>query len=184
MKENKMRYVLTIAMSFFVLAIASTSQAHCGACGSDKSHDKGSMSEAKADMASILETAEAAGNFNTLLTAVKAAGLTDALSGEGPFTVFAPTDEAFAALPEGTVEALLKDKEKLSSILTYHVVSGEVKAESVVKLEKAETLNGQSVSIKVVEKKVMIDNALVTATDIICTNGVIHVIDSVILPKA
>lgn len=179
-----MRYVLTIAMSFFVLAIASTSQAHCGACGSDKSHDKGSMSEVKADLASILETAQAAGKFNTLLTAVEAAGLTEALSGEGPFTIFAPTDEAFAALPEGTVQDLLKDKEKLSSILTYHVLSGEVKAENVVKLENAETLNGQSVSIKIVEKKVMIDNALVTATDIICTNGVIHVIDSVILPKA
>jgi uncharacterized surface protein with fasciclin (FAS1) repeats len=184
MKENKMRYVLTMVMSIFVLAIASTSQANCGACGSEKNHDKGSMSETKADMASILETAQAAGKFNTLLTAVKAAGLTDALSGEGPFTVFAPTDEAFAALPEGTVEALLKDKEKLSSILTYHVVSGEVKADKVVELEKAETLNGKSVSIKIVEKKVMIDNAQVTATDIICTNGVIHVIDSVILPQA
>lgn len=179
-----MRYVLIIAMSLSVLAIASTSRAHCGACGSDKNHDKGSMSEAKTDPASILETAQAAGKFSTLLTAVKAAGLADALSGEGPFTVFAPTDEAFAALPEGTVQALLNDKEKLSSILTYHVLNGEVKAENVIKLDKAETLNGQSVSIKVVEKKVMIDNALVTATDIICTNGVIHVIDSVILPQA
>lgn len=179
-----MKTSLIIVMSFFVLAIVATSQAHCGSCGSDKNHDHGSMSSTEAELDSILETAQAAGTFNTLLTAVKAAGLTDALSGEGPFTIFAPTDEAFAALPEGTIQALLKDKEKLSSILTYHVLSGEVKAESVVKLEKAETLNGQSVSIKVVEKKVMIDNALVTATDIICTNGVIHVIDSVILPKA
>ncbi|UCC81337.1 MAG: fasciclin domain-containing protein [Candidatus Zixiibacteriota bacterium] len=142
------------------------------------------MSEVKADLTSILETAQTAGTFSTLLTAVEAAGLTDALSGEGPFTIFAPTDAAFAALPEGTVQALLKDKEKLSSILTYHVLSGAVKAESIVELDKAETLNGQSVSIKVVEKKVMIDNALVTTTDIICTNGVIHVIDSVILPKS
>jgi len=179
-----MRYFLTIAMSFFVLAITSTSLAHCGACGSEKSHDKGSMSEAKADLAPILETAQAAGKFNTLLTAVEAAGLTDALSGEGPFTIFAPTDEAFAALPEGTVQTLMTDKEKLSFILTYHVVSGEVKAEDVVKLAKAETLNGKSVSIKVAEEKVMIDNAVVTVTDIVCANGIIHVIDSVIIPEA
>jgi len=170
-------------MSIFLLSVAQISQAHCGACGSEKNHEKATKSPAKAEMKSIIETAQAAGSFNTLLAAVKAAGLEEALSGDGPFTVFAPTDDAFAALPKGTVEALLKDKEKLASILTYHVVSGAVKAETVVGLDKAETLNGQSVSIKVTDNKVMVDNAQVTTTDIICGNGVIHVIDAVILPK-
>lgn len=131
----------------------------------------------------IVETAVAAGSFNTLVTAVKTAGLVDALSGEGPFTVFAPTDAAFEMLPKGTVEALLKDKEKLSAILTYHVVSGKVMSSDVAKLKTAKTLNGQEVSIKTSDKNVMIDNARVVQTDIECSNGVIHVIDAVILPS-
>ncbi|MFH2050434.1 MAG: fasciclin domain-containing protein [bacterium] len=131
----------------------------------------------------IVETAAAAGNFTTLLAAAEEAGLVDALKSEGPFTVFAPTDEAFAKLPEGAVEALLEDKDKLASILTYHVVEGAVDAGKVVKLDKAETLNGQSVTILVLEGKVMIDNAQVTMTDIICSNGIIHIIDNVILPQ-
>jgi uncharacterized surface protein with fasciclin (FAS1) repeats len=130
----------------------------------------------------IVETAVAAENFTTLVTAVKAAGLVDALKGEGPFTVFAPTDEAFAKLPEGTVESLLKDKDKLTAVLTYHVVSGKVMAADVVKLDKAETLQGQNVSISVKDDKVMIDNATVIKADIMTSNGVIHVIDEVILP--
>ena len=177
-----MKTLFAIALTFGLLA--GSASAHCGACGADKAHDKAKKASAKAEMSSIIETAKAAGSFNTLIAAVEAAGLKDALSGEGPFTVFAPTDEAFAALPEGTVEALLKDKEKLASILTYHVLEGAVKAESVVGMDKAQTLNGQSVAIKTSDKKVMIDNARVVKTDIICGNGVIHVIDAVILPKA
>jgi uncharacterized surface protein with fasciclin (FAS1) repeats len=131
----------------------------------------------------IVEIAVANGNFTTLVAAVQAAGLVETLSGEGPFTVFAPTDEAFAKLPAGTVEALLKDKEKLASILTYHVVAGKVMAADVVNLESATTVNGQDVEIKVWDGKVMIDGATVVMTDIEASNGVIHVIDTVILPN-
>jgi len=131
----------------------------------------------------IVQTAIGAGQFKTLVAAVKAAGLVETLSGPGPFTVFAPTDEAFAKLPEGTVEALLKDKEKLTAILTYHVVSGKVMASDVVKLSSAKTVNGQEVTIMVKDGKVMVDNATVIKTDIKCSNGVIHVIDTVIIPK-
>jgi len=131
----------------------------------------------------IVETAVEAGSFNTLVTAVKAAGLVETLSGEGPFTVFAPTDDAFAKLPEGTIPALLKDKEKLAAILTYHVVAGKVMAKDVVNLTSAKTVNGQSLTIKVEDKTVMVDGAKVIKTDIVCSNGVIHVIDAVVLPK-
>ena len=173
-----MKYFLALIISFGL--IASSASAHCGACATDKDH--ASHTSIKNETSSILETANKAGSFKTLIAAVKAAGLTDALSGEGPFTVFAPTDEAFAALPEGTVESLLKDKEKLTSILTYHVLEGAVKAETVVGLDKAMTLNGQNVSVKIDKKKVMLDNAEVVTTDIICSNGVIHVIDKVLIP--
>lgn len=132
---------------------------------------------------SIVQTAIDAGSFKTLVTALQAAGLVDTLSGPGPFTVFAPTDDAFAKLPPGTVDALLKDIPKLKSILTYHVVAGKVMAAQVVKLRSAKTLNGQSVKITAMGGKVMVDNANVVKTDIVCSNGVIHVIDAVILPK-
>jgi len=132
---------------------------------------------------SIVETAVSAGQFKTLVTAVKAADLVEVLSGPGPFTVFAPTDDAFAKLPVGTVEALLQNKEQLKAVLTYHVVSGKVMASDVVNLKSAATVNGQQVSIKVKGETVMVDNAKVVMTDIECTNGVIHVIDTVILPK-
>jgi uncharacterized surface protein with fasciclin (FAS1) repeats len=131
----------------------------------------------------IVDTAVGAGSFNTLVTAVKAAGLVDTLKGEGPFTVFAPTDEAFAKLPEGTVEALLKDKEKLTAILTYHVVPGKVMAKDVAGLSSAKTANGQVLSIKSENGEVMVDNAKVVKVDIPCSNGVIHVIDTVVIPK-
>ena len=139
----------------------------------------------KKDGKDIVDTAVAAGSFNTLVAAVKAAGLVETLKGDGPFTVFAPTDEAFAKLPAGTVEALLKDKAKLTRILTYHVVSGNVMAKDVVKLngKSAKTVEGSSVSITVKGGKVMVDNANVVKTDIACSNGVIHVIDTVIIPK-
>lgn len=133
----------------------------------------------------IVDTAAHAGTFHTLSKAIKAAGLESALRGEGPFTVFAPTDEAFGKLPAGTLEDLLKpeNKEKLASILTYHVVAGKVYAKDVVKLSSAKTLNGQSVKITVDNGKVKIDDANVVKTDIEARNGVIHVIDKVILPK-
>jgi uncharacterized surface protein with fasciclin (FAS1) repeats len=131
----------------------------------------------------IVDTAVAAGSFKTLAAALQAAGLVETLKGKGPFTVFAPTDEAFAKLPAGTVEALLKDKEKLTKILLYHVVSGNVMAKDVVKLKSAKTVQGSSVTINAKGGKVMIDNANVIKADIATSNGVIHVIDSVILPK-
>ena len=132
----------------------------------------------------IVDTAVAAGSFKTLAAALEGADLVDALKGKGPFTVFAPTDEAFAKLPKGTVETLLKpeNKKKLAGILTYHVVSGKVPASAVVKLSGAKTLNGQQVDVVVEDGEVMIDNAKVVTTDIACSNGIIHVIDSVILP--
>jgi len=133
----------------------------------------------------IVDTAVAAGDFKTLAAALQAAGLVDTLKGAGPFTVFAPTDEAFAKLPAGTVEDLLKpeNKQKLVSILTYHVVAGDVMAKDVVKLNEAKTVNGKEVKIMVQGGKVMVDGANVTKTDIKCSNGVIHVIDSVLLPQ-
>ena len=133
----------------------------------------------------IVETALEAGNFNTLAAALRAGELVGALQGEGPFTVFAPTDAAFAALPEGTLESLLEPENKglLQAILTYHVVAGAVPAEDVVELDFAATLNGQRVDIVTSREGVSIDGAKVTTTDIRCTNGIIHVIDAVILPN-
>ncbi len=139
--------------------------------------------QSAAPRADIVETAVAAGSFTTLAAALQAAGLVDVLKGDGPFTVFAPTDAAFAKLPAGTVEALLKDKAKLTAILTYHVVSGNVKAADVVKLSSARTVQGQDVRIAVRNGKVMINDATVTQADIAARNGTIHVIDTVILPR-
>jgi len=131
----------------------------------------------------IVETARKAGSFKTLLAAVEAAGLTETLRGAGPFTVFAPTDEAFAKLPKGTVEALLKDVPKLKSILLYHVVPGCVLAADVLKLTEAKTAMGQSIAVKTGSAGVKVDGAKVVKTDIRTSNGVIHVIDSVMLPN-
>jgi uncharacterized surface protein with fasciclin (FAS1) repeats len=135
--------------------------------------------------ADIVDTAVAAGNFNTLVAAVKAAGLMDTLKGPGPFTVFAPTDEAFAKLPAGTVETLLKPENKamLQSILTYHVVKGRLMAGDVVKLGSVGSVQGQNIAIRIANGEVMVDGAHVIKTDIAASNGVIHVIDTVILPK-
>lgn len=140
--------------------------------------------EATAKPGDIVAVASGAGKFNTLVAAVKAAGLVETLQGTGPFTVFAPTDEAFAKLPEGTVASLLKpeNKAKLVSILTYHVLPGKVMAQDV-KTMKAKTVNGKEVGIKVDGGKVMVDNANVIKTDVAAKNGVIHVIDTVILPN-
>ncbi|TNC70981.1 fasciclin domain-containing protein [Rubellimicrobium roseum] len=129
----------------------------------------------------ILETAAAAGSFTTLAAAVEAAGLTETLSGEGPFTVFAPTDEAFAALPEGTLDELLANPEQLSSILTYHVVSGEVTSDQLTEGQEVTTVNGAPATITL-EGGPMINGANITQPDVQASNGVIHVIDAVILP--
>ncbi len=137
---------------------------------------------AQAMQKDIVTTAVEAGSFKTLAAALTAAGLVSTLQGTGPFTVFAPTDAAFAKLPAGTVEALLKDKAKLAAILTYHVVAGRVEAKDVVKLSTANTVNGAPIAIKVVNGKVMINAATVTTADVQASNGVIHIIDTVILP--
>ena len=138
-------------------------------------------------MADIVDTAVAAGTFKTLVAAVTAAKLVDTLKGKGPFTVFAPTDEAFAKLPKGTVDGLLKDIPKLTAVLTYHVVAGKVMAADVVKLKSAKTVQGQEVKVDAskwhMHKNVKINDAEVIKADIITDNGVIHVIDKVLLPK-
>ncbi len=130
----------------------------------------------------IIDVARSAGSFKTLLAAIDAAGLTDTLRGEGPFTVFAPTDEAFARLPKGYVESLLKNPSQLKATLTYHVVSGRVMAADVVKMSKAKTIQGESLRIDA-SNGVKVDGASVIKTDVKAANGVIHVIDSVVVPS-
>jgi uncharacterized surface protein with fasciclin (FAS1) repeats len=139
---------------------------------------------ARAQEKDIVDTAVAAGSFKTLAKALEVAGLVDTLKGKGPFTVFAPTDEAFAKVPKETLDALLADKAKLTAVLTYHVVPGKVLAKDVVKLDSAKTVQGSTVAIKVDGGKVMVNQANVVKTDIMTSNGVIHVIDAVILPPA
>lgn len=167
----KIRTTIISALAVTLLLFGVVQPAVAGDCGAKRSD--------------IVDTAVAAGSFNTLVAAVKAADLGETLKGEGPFTVFAPTDEAFAKLPEGTLESLLKpeNKAQLQAILTYHVVPGNVMASDVVGLDSAKTVNGQSLSIAVEGDSVMVDSAKVVTTDISCSNGVIHVIDSVVLPK-
>lgn len=141
-----------------------------------------SISVGAASAADIVDTAKAAGTFNTLVTAVEAAGLVDTLKGPGPFTVFAPTDAAFAKIPKAKLDALLKDKAALAKVLTYHVVSGKVMAADV-KPGMVKTVEGDALTIKTKGAKVMVDKALVSKTDIAADNGVIHVIDAVLMPK-
>lgn len=162
-----------------ILVITATLMATLSFMLPVKAHEHGMM---KAD---IVDVATENGSFNTLVAAVKAADLVDTLKGEGPFTVFAPTDDAFAKLPDGTIDMLLmpENKDKLVSILTYHVVPGKVMAADVVKLDKATTVQGQDVMIKTMCDKVMVNDANVMATDVKAKNGVIHVIDTVIMPK-
>ena len=140
------------------------------------------VTSATAFAADIVDTAVSAGQFRTLVKAVQEAGLVGTLKGKGPFTVFAPTDEAFAKLPAGTLESLLKDKQKLAAILTYHVVPGQVMA-AQVKPGAVKTVQGQMLTLSVQGGAVMVDSARVIKTDIAASNGVIHVIDAVVLPK-
>jgi uncharacterized surface protein with fasciclin (FAS1) repeats len=166
---------------YAILVMAFLSAPAFAQCSCD-SHDK---PQAMAKSMDIVDTAVKAGAFNTLVTAVKAAGLVEALKGKGPFTVFAPTDEAFSKVCPNTLASLLKpeNRDKLTAILTYHVVPGKVMAKDVVKIKGASSLNGQQIGIKVSEESVFVDNAKVIKTDIRCSNGIIHVIDSVIMPS-
>ncbi|WP_427916955.1 fasciclin domain-containing protein [Vibrio amylolyticus] len=165
-----------VLMSFSLVACSSNKEA---------THSDNMMTKDSMMKKDIVDVAVENGSFNTLVAAVKAAGLVDTLKSDGPFTVFAPTDEAFAKLPAGTVETLLKpeNKDQLIDILTYHVVSGKVMASDVVKLNSATTVEGKDVAIEVKGSNVMINNATVIAADVPASNGVIHVIDSVLLPK-
>lgn len=139
---------------------------------------------AKTEKKDIISIALEAGSFNTLATALTEANLVETLQGDGPFTVFAPTDEAFAKLPKGTVESLLKDKDALTNILLYHVVSGSVMASDVVKLDKATTISKNDVKVSVVDGKVFINKSQVTTADVEASNGVIHIIDTVLIPES
>lgn len=142
--------------------------------------------EEKSSMKTIVEVAKEAGTFNTLVTALQAAGLVETLQGKGPFTVFAPSDEAFAKLPAGTIEALLKDKQKLAAVLTFHVLPGQVMAADVLKAHhlEAATVNGEPLRVSVKDGKVYVNGARVVGADVAASNGVIHVIDAVLLPAA
>jgi len=144
-------------------------------------HEKGEKAHAEAS-GDIVAVASGAGSFGTLVTAIQAAGLVETLQGTGPFTVFAPTDEAFAKISKADLEALLADKEQLVAVLTYHVVPGKVMAADVAGLDSAKTVQGQSIDIQTAGG-VTVDGAKVVQTDILATNGVIHVIDTVILPQ-
>ncbi len=170
--------VLGKSLMFFVMLSALGFAGFWSVKSYSDSHEKAQMD--------IVETAVAAGSFNTLVAAVNAAGLTETLKGEGPLTVFAPTDEAFAKLPPGTVDMLLKpeNKDKLVAILTYHVVPGKVTSEEVVKLTEAESVSGEKIEIKTADGKVMVDGATVIKADVMAKNGVIHVIDTVMMPPS
>jgi uncharacterized surface protein with fasciclin (FAS1) repeats len=172
MSRNGLVWGVAVSLLAVGLFVTVAQADHCGS-------DHAQAASASKD---IVDTAVGAGQFETLVAAVQAAGLVEALKGEGPFTVFAPTDDAFAKLPEGTVDALLKDPETLGAILKYHVVPGKVLAADVMKIKEAKSLLGQTIAIDT-SKGVMVENAKVTATDIKCSNGVIHVIDTVILPR-
>jgi uncharacterized surface protein with fasciclin (FAS1) repeats len=156
------------ALAAALLALAATADVQAGA-------DKASRPD-------VVDTAVAAGNFKTLATALQAAGLVETLKGPGPFTVFAPTDDAFAKLPAGTLEALLKDKARLTAVLTYHVVPGRVMAADVVKMTSAKTVQGGRLAIRT-DGGVTVDGVKVVKTDIQAGNGVIHVIDAVLMPR-
>lgn len=181
-KKNMRKQIALIAFISSLLIGATAYAGSCSGCGSAHK-DKGSYNTTASN--DIVETAVEAGNFSTLVAAVEAAGLVDTLKTPGPFTVFAPTDAAFAKLPAGTVENLLKpeNKDQLVAILTYHVVPAKVKSKDVATGE-VPTVNGKKLMAKVGDGKVMVNDAQVVVTDIACSNGVIHVIDSVILPPA
>ncbi|MBK7874973.1 MAG: fasciclin domain-containing protein [Planctomycetes bacterium] len=174
---------MLLTQLLLLTALAPTFRAPLAVAPGDGCASKTAL--AAGDTKSIVDTAVAAGSFTTLAKALQSAKLVDALQAKGPFTVFAPTDEAFAKLPKGTLERLLRPENahELAALLTYHVVPGNVAAKDVVKLASATTLNGQRVDVRVVEGGVRIDDANVVKTDITCSNGVIHVIDRVLVPQ-
>ena len=168
-----------ITKSLYAVAALAASLVLPAACSSQSNATQAASKD-------IVQTAVDAGTFNTLVAAVKAAGLVETLQGEGPFTVFAPTDAAFAKLPAGTVESLLANPQKLAAILTFHVVPGKVLAGDVVKANgaKPKTVNGQSLDVVVREGRVLVNGANVIQADVMASNGVIHVIDTVLIPAA
>jgi len=171
MKLSNIKRFFAVSAALFCLLILNSAQA-----GQQEKGDAGTATK------DIIDTAVAAGSFETLATALTQAGLVDTLKGPGPFTVFAPTDEAFAKIPADTLNAILADKDKLTSILTYHVVAGKVMAADVVNLSSAATVQSQELAIAAGDA-VTINNATVVKTDIEASNGVIHVIDTVLLPQ-
>ena len=183
MKKTNALWV-SLAVMLFTLGFVPAAEAGCGTDhGKEKTYEKASM-ETSEDLMAIYPLAEKKG-FTTLTTAIRAAMLQETLTMDGPFTVFAPTDEAFAALPEGALESLLNDKEALKKVLLYHVVKGEVPASDVVNLTEATTLNGKEVTVAVVDGGVVLNSGTkVIATDVKAKNGIVHVIDSVLLPPA
>ena len=180
----KTRNYLVFSLAALCLTFAYNEALACGcskSCGK-----KQSKASCHKDSKDIVDVAVSAGQFETLVAAVKAAGLVDTLKGDGPFTVFAPTDEAFSRLPEGTVEDLLKpeNRDRLQAVLTYHVVPGAVSSDEVSRLRRAKTVNGDKVKIKVKSGTVTVDDAKVVQADISAKNGVIHVIDTVLIPRS
>jgi uncharacterized surface protein with fasciclin (FAS1) repeats len=175
------RMAVVVVLSMISVAGAIADSGDCKSSVSAKSHARRVVHTAEMD---IVDTAVSAGSFNTLVAAVKAAGLVDTLKGKGPFTVFAPTDEAFAKLPAGTVESLLKpeNRDKLIKILTYHVVAGKVTASEVTKLKDAKTVQGGKVMFST-KNGVKVNGSNVVKADVMASNGVIHVIDTVLMPK-
>lgn len=174
-------FVLVAVVAITYLIVKSISCSAGNPSGSKDYYKSNDVMQAK----DIVDTAVSTGQFNTLVAAVQAAGLVDTLKGDGPFTVFAPTDDAFAKLPSGTIELLLKPENKamLTDILTYHVVPGKLMATDVVKMNDIKTVQGGSLKVTTMGNKVMINDANVLATDIMTSNGVIHVIDTVLMPK-
>jgi uncharacterized surface protein with fasciclin (FAS1) repeats len=179
MLDRKLVPTVVVLFGAALLALTASPARACDTCGCSDVAAAKPMTKSM----DIVDTAVAAGSFKTLVAAVKAAGLVETLKGDGPFTVFAPSDEAFAKLPRGTVEALLADKAKLTAILTYHVVPGKLMAADVIGRTWLETAQGQSARISAGSDEVRIDDARIVATDVSASNGVIHVIDRVILPR-
>jgi uncharacterized surface protein with fasciclin (FAS1) repeats len=172
----KIRLISALAIAFAGGAFVQPTSSLGHSCGD---HENAAAADADGD---IIAVATGAGNFTTLVKAIRAAGLVETLQGPGPFTVFAPTDEAFAKLPDGTLEALLADKEKLVAVLTYHVAPGKLEAAELVKVSEVKMVQGQALKVGTADG-VTVDNASVVKTDIAASNGVIHVIDTVVIPN-
>lgn len=181
--NSQTRLIRSTALSLVaVFSIALVSMPPVSAdCSQSK---RGEEKSEKTSTKNIVDTAQAAGSFGTLVTALQEADLVETLKGDGPFTVFAPSDDAFKKIPQDQLDALLKDKAKLTKVLTYHVVPGTLKAQDVTKVSSAKSVEGSPINISASQDGVKVENAKVTATDIVCSNGVVHVIDTVIMPPS